>query len=147
MKSTFAKSLLSDYIIDLDCDMSRSKIKGTVNLVLMNQIKGVQWVLFRKKYYHNGRKYVTLTFEIWPWPFFLTLNLDIWPWDWYIITLMLWRKNCKDNLTSPDAKTVRRTLSGDNNPDRYFVKEHSATNQKFLRLPVPKVIFMFFVCV
>ena len=28
---------------------------------------------------------------------------------------------------------------GDNNPDRYFFKEHDAPNEKFLRLPVPKL--------
>ena len=41
----FAKSLLLDWkIIDLDCNMSRSKVKDTVTLVLMHQMKCAQWV-------------------------------------------------------------------------------------------------------
>ena len=32
-------------------------------------------ILFMMKYYYNSRKYVTLTFEIWPWFIF-----DFWPW-------------------------------------------------------------------
>ena len=43
--SYFAKSLLLDCkIIDLDCNMSRSKVKDTVTLVLMHQMKCAQWV-------------------------------------------------------------------------------------------------------
>ena len=38
------QSLLSDSIIDLDYNISRSKVKDTVNLVLMHQMKSVQWV-------------------------------------------------------------------------------------------------------
>ena len=78
--------------------------------------------------------HVTLTF-------FVDLDLDVWPWGWYITTLMLWRKHCQQNkcLTSRDAKTAIFRDIGDNIPDRYFCKEHSAPNHKFLRLPVPKL--------
>ena len=34
----------SDCIIDLEYNMSMSKVKDTVNLVLMHQMKSVQWV-------------------------------------------------------------------------------------------------------
>ena len=67
------QSLLSDSIIDLDYNMSMSKVKDTVNLVL-HQMKSVQWVLSMIKYYYNSGKYVTLTFDMWPWPFCLTLT-------------------------------------------------------------------------
>ena len=45
----------------------------------MTQMKSVQWV----EYYLGSillqyRKYVTLTFYSWPWPF--TVDLDLWPW-------------------------------------------------------------------
>ena len=38
------QSLLSDTIIDLDYNISRSKVKDTVNLVQMHQMKSVHWV-------------------------------------------------------------------------------------------------------
>ena len=83
---------LTDWVIYLvDCS---DKGQGHKQLVLMTQMKSVQWV----EYYLGSillqyRKYVTLTFYIWPWPFSLTFDIDIWPWDWSIITLMLWRKH------------------------------------------------------
>ena len=81
---------------DLACRLTVTKGLGHNQLVLM---KSVQWV----EYYLGSillqyRKYVTLTFYIWPWPFSLTFDLDIWPWDWSIITLMLWRKHYKNVL-------------------------------------------------
>ena len=88
---------LTDWMIYLvDCS---DKGQGHKQLVLMTQMKSVQWV----EYYLGSillqyRKYVTLTFYIWPWSFSLTFDLDIWPWDWSIITLMLWRKHYKNVL-------------------------------------------------
>ena len=83
---------------DLPCRLTVTKV-GTQSIVLMTQMKSVQWV----EYYLGSillqyRKYVTLTFYIWPWPFSLTFDLDIWPWDWSIITLMFWRKHYKNVL-------------------------------------------------
>ena len=42
------------------------------------------------------------------------------------------------DVTLTQKRYVVRHI-GDNSPDRNFVKEHSAHNQKFLRLPVPKL--------
>ena len=84
--------------------MSMSKVKDTVNLVLMHQMKSVQWVLFMIKYYYNFGKYVTLTFDLdrfaWPWPLCLTLRL-------IYCYIVLWKKK---SLTSRDAKTVLSSL-------------------------------------
>ena len=72
--------------------------------------------------------------------FFLDIDLDVWPWDWYITTLMLWRKHCKKKcLTSRDANTVRHSWYRKQHSRSVFLQEHSAPNQKFLRLPVPKL--------
>ena len=89
----------------------------------------------------------TIADNAWPWPltcdldFFLDLDLDVWPWSWYITTFMLWRKHCKKNkcLTSRDAKTVRHSWYRRQHSRSVFLQEHSAPNQKFLRLPVPKL--------
>ena len=83
------------FTLKIECDQGQ----GHNQLVLMTQMKSVQWV----EYYLwsilvQYRKYVTLTFYSWPWPFSLTFDLDIWPWDWSIITLMLWRKHYKNVL-------------------------------------------------
>ena len=39
--------------------------------------------------------------------------------------------NCMFDLTSRDAKTVRRTSWGPDTSDRHFDKEHFETNQKY----------------
>ena len=36
--------VMSNRIIDLDYNISRSKVKDTVNLVLMHQMKSAHWV-------------------------------------------------------------------------------------------------------
>ena len=59
-------------------------------------------VLSMIKYYYNSGKYVTLTFDIWPWPLCLTLRL-------IYCYIVLWRQKNKC-LTSRDAKTVLRSL-------------------------------------
>ena len=50
-------------------------------------------VLFMIKYYYNNRKYVTLTFDMWPWLF-------PWPWPWCLTLRLIYycidalKKNC-----------------------------------------------------
>ena len=65
---------------DLACRLTVTKGLGHNQLVLMTQMKSVQWV----EYYLGSillqyRKFVTLTFYIWPWPFPwpLTLTFDL----------------------------------------------------------------------
>ena len=89
--------------------MSMSKVKDTVNLVLMHQMKSVQWV----EYYLWLN--ITIAENTWPWP--LTYDLDLFAWPWPLcLTLrliycyiVLWRQKNKC-LTSRDAKTVLRSL-------------------------------------
>ena len=71
------KSLLSDCIIDLDYNMSRSNVKGPFNLVPMNQRCTMGRILLMIKYYYNSRKYVTLTFDLSPLPLTMMFYLDI----------------------------------------------------------------------
>ena len=83
-------------------------------------------ILFRIQYHYNSQKYVTLTFDIWPWLLSLTLTLM---YDLEIDILLHWcfkEKNCnKINVwrhVTQKRYFVRNI--GDNNPDRYFCKEH-----------------------
>ena len=77
------QSLLSDSIIDLDYNMSMSKVKDTVNLVLMHQMKSVQWVE-----YYLWLNITTIAENTWPWP--LTYDLDLFAWPWPLcLTLRL----------------------------------------------------------
>ena len=53
----------SECIIDIDYNMSMSKVKNTVNLVVMHQMKSVQWIVYYLGYNITtiATKYVTLT--------------------------------------------------------------------------------------
>ena len=86
-------------------------------------------VLFMITYYYNSGKFVTLTFDMWPWPFCLTLTLMF---DLEVDILLHWALK-----TKLSKKKVWRHVTqkwylvryiGDNNPDRYFLKEHDAPN-------------------
>ena len=87
-------------------------------------------VLFRIQYHYNSKKYVTLTFDICPWPLSLTLTFM---YDLEIDLLMHWcfkDKNCKQINVWRHVTQKRYFVRyiGDNNPDRYFLKEHDAPN-------------------
>ena len=120
------QSLLSDSIIDLDYNMSMSKVKDTVDLVLMHQMKSVQWVE-----YYLLLHITTIAENTWPWPLTLTVLLDldlyVWHWGWSIATLFF-----EDNKINVWRHVTQKRYFvryiGDNNPDRYFLKEHDAPN-------------------
>ena len=57
-------------------------------------------ILFMMKYYYNSRKYVTLTFEIWPW-----LIFDIWPWYLTLILIYYYLDASKKKLMPWRKKT------------------------------------------
>ena len=86
-------------------------------------------VLFIIKYYYNSGKYVTLTFDLWHMTltFFLDLDPYAWPWGWSIATLFF-----EDNKINVWRHVTQKRYFvryiGDNNPDRYFLKEHDAPN-------------------
>ena len=77
-------------------------------------------VLFRIKYYYNDRKYVTLIFDIWPWPFPLIFDLEIgillpWCFEDKIANFcfdITWRKNGTSyvNAETTDLKFLQWTF-------------------------------------
>ena len=112
----FAKLLLfqtASFTLTTTCQGQMSKVKDTVILVLMHQMRSVQWVEYYlvKTYYYNSR-------NIWQWP--LKFDLDLFPWpltsivDLEIDLLSPWCFEEKITnlffMTSHDAKTAPRML-------------------------------------
>ena len=90
-------------------------------------------VLFRIQYHYHNKKYVTFTFDIWPWLFSLTLTLIF---DLEIDLLLHW---CFEEIIAKKINVwchvtqkwyIVRYIGYDTS-DRYFFMEHFATNQKF----------------
>ena len=90
--------------------MSMPKVKDTVNLVLMHQMKSVQWVE-----YYLWLNITTIAENTWPWPLTYDLDRFVWPWPLCLTLrliycyIVLWRQKHKC-LTSRDAKTVFRSF-------------------------------------
>ena len=82
----FAKPLSFNCVINIYCDKSRSNVKGQRSKAkgqghsqfspsASNEKCTMGRVLLMIQYYYNSRKYVTLTFDMWPWLVSLTLTL------------------------------------------------------------------------
>ena len=144
-KGTRSECVLCEILISWDCiidyNMLRLKVNDKVNLVLMCQMKSVQWVEYYLGYNIATitKKYVTFTFDIWPWLFSLTLIFDL-----EIDLLLHW---CFEEIIAKEINVWCHVTQkwyivryiGDDTSDMYFFMEHFATNQKFLRLPVPNI--------
>ena len=81
-------------------------------------------VLYMIIYYYNSRQCVTLTFDIWPWPFSLTLILMF---DLEVDILQHWcfEENIAKKINVWRHVTQTRYVIrdiGENIPDRYFFR-------------------------
>ena len=126
----------TDWVIYLE-DWMWPKVKDTINWSYNDSNKkcAMSRVLFRiniaaiKKIRDLDILHLTLTFSLDLWPWYLTLRLIY----YYLDALKKTLHKCIV-LTARDAKTAPTMLEW-----RYFVSKHFATNQKSLRLPVPKL--------